>query len=1127
LRSNGIRTIICPVGRWQTVLALPVVSSGLWCGASAQTLTVNPQQLSFNAPPGLPASAPQMVTVTPDAAATNGPISFAVNLTAAPWLRVNNTTSNVIPSVPAAGVNLLVTVNTQGLVAGQTYNGYFTVQIPSIPASQVNVNVNLFVGGSSALFAAPANLSFSAIQGAPAGTPASQDVTVSSTIGALGFTLSYVTQSGGDWLRVSSMGGVTGAPSGTFSVTVIPAGLAPGTYRGTITAQSTTTGDQAQVAVTLTVSAAAALTVSPTNPPPFLFRTGGPLPPPQAISVTSNGPSVSFSVTPNPPVGWLAISPVSAISAASIPAAITLTANPSGLPPGAYTTALIVTPAGSAPLPPIPVTLVVSNNPILEISRTSLVFTGPFGGPAPVDQVVNLTASGASVGFTVASDAPWLLALPSANATPAQVTIQANTGGLPVGSYSGTVSIRPTNGDNYALPIRVLLTITNPLQVTASPATLLFSNQIGQPPPPPQPLEVRSTGPAVVFLVGVSTTSCGANWLSVTGNRNLTPATLNVSVATAGFPPGVCTGTVTVTYAGGPAPLLIPVTVAISASALLSVNPPAGFGNDNVQQTPVGSGVLVYSIPLTSTDPAVPVTFTALATTNTAAGWLTAGPGAGTTPQNLVVSILPGGLPPGTFGGQILISSPSFPGGILSQTYALPVTLTVNPAAAVSVTPSSLIFTQPQGGPAPLNQSLTLTSTGSGAGYTASITPITGGDWLDVNPKSGAASRDLTVSIKPHSLAASSTPYVAHIVLTFLNSSTPPAVVPVLLTVTSTESVSLAPQSLSFTHAIGAGAPPPQRLSVTSAGTPVQFSVGVTSASGWLSVDALSGTTPRDLNVSVNPQGLAAGVYGGSISVTGAGLSAAIVNVTLTVTAAAVPQPMTVTNTASNLPGAIAPGELITIKGAGLGPASPPNNGLFRVNAQGGVDPVLFGVRVLFDGIPGTPIYVSAVQINVIVPWEIAGRATVNVVVEYNGVSSAFIQVRVDRVAPAIYTLDTTGSGQAAAVNQDGGLNGRAAPAPPGSTLTVYANGGGQTNPASATGSVSPLDRLLRLAGAVSATIGGRNAIVDFAGAAPGLVTGVVQLNLAVPADVSGDNLAVSITVNGVTSPAGPTVAVR
>jgi uncharacterized protein (TIGR03437 family) len=87
--------------------------------------------------------------------------------------------------------------------------------------------------------------------------------------------------------------------------------------------------------------------------------------------------------------------------------------------------------------------------------------------------------------------------------------------------------------------------------------------------------------------------------------------------------------------------------------------------------------------------------------------------------------------------------------------------------------------------------------------------------------------------------------------------------------------------------------------------------------------------------------------------------------------------------------------------------------------------------------------------------------------------------------------------------------------------------GGGQTNPASATGTVTPTAQLYKIPGTVTATINGVTAPVLFAGAAPGLVTGVIQVNITVPAGVTGSGLPLSITINNSTSLSGPTVAVQ
>jgi len=1113
-----------------SLASFSVLIGALAGAANGQNLTVSPQQLTFNVAAGVQNSTAQQVTISPD---SNVAVSWLVS-PGSTWLLVNGTNSGQINNVSTAGpLTLPVTVNTQGLNTGQLYNGFFTLQVPGVPSSQKQVSVSLFVGGSSALFAAPTTLTFSAVTGAAVGSPTSSNVTISSTSGTIGFTLTSQTQSGGNWISLSSTGGVTGASSGTFSVSVVPNGLAPGTYNGTITAQSTTSGDLAQIPVTLTVSAGTVLSVTPANPQPFLFQVGGAAPAAQSISISSNGASIPFSVSQSPATSWLVITPLSGTATPSTPAAITLSATPSGLPVGTYNTSVVITPSGSAPLPAIPVTLVVTNNPILQTSTTSLAFNGVFAGQPPIDQTVSLGAVGGSVGFTVTTDAAWLSTSSSAATTPAQISVHATTAGLSVGSYNGNFVIRPTNGDNYALTIPVSLTVSNPLKVTASPATLLFSAQTNQTPPPTQAIQIASTGQNSQITAAASTLTCGSGWLSVSLSQNQTPAFAKVSVAPAGLANGVCTGTITINNAAPGGPIQVPVTLIVGGSALLSIAQPAGFGNEVVQASAVGSNVITRTISLTSTDPNTQVQFSASATTAGLGGWLAVGPGTGTTPQNLLVSILPGGLAPGTYGGQIVVTSPSFPGAIPNQQFVMPVTLTVNPAITVSVNPASLTFTETQGGNTPANQTLTLRSIGGTASFTAQITQITGGDWLDVNPKSGdATNRDLTVSIKANTLPASATPYSAQIVLAFQNSSTAPITVPVSLLVQAPQTIALSPTALNFSYQVGGSQPASQKLSVTGVSGPVQFSVGTTATpSNFFSVDATSGTTPKDLNVSVNTAGLAPGTYTGTISITGAGVTAPVTaTVTLTVTATPPPQPTTVTNAASNQSGGVAPGELIVLKGTGLGPAGAPNGGLFTVNAQGRVDPLLYGVRVLFDGIPGTPIYVSPTQVNAIAPWEISGRVNTNIVAEYNGVPSAAIQVKVAAVSPAIYTANTTGSGQGSVLNQDGSLNGPLSsttkPATQNSVISVYANGGGLTNPPSVTGGVTP-NQLLRLTGVVAATIGGQPATVEFAGAAPLLVNGVVQLNIRVPVGVSGNNLPISFSVNGVSSPAGPTGAVQ
>jgi uncharacterized protein (TIGR03437 family) len=229
------------------------------------------------------------------------------------------------------------------------------------------------------------------------------------------------------------------------------------------------------------------------------------------------------------------------------------------------------------------------------------------------------------------------------------------------------------------------------------------------------------------------------------------------------------------------------------------------------------------------------------------------------------------------------------------------------------------------------------------------------------------------------------------------------------------------------------------------------------------------------------------------------------------------------TNAASGASGPVAPGEMVTLKGAGLGPPTPAQ---FSVSSTGTIATTLGGVQVLFGGVAAPLTYVSNGQINAIIPYEIAGQVQVALTVQYNGTSLP-LNVNVAAAAPGAFTLDFTGAGQAVAANQDGTFNGPSAAAPKGSYVTIYWTGGGPTVPAGATGSVNSTTTLKELSN-VTATVGGEPATVTFAGAAPGLLDGVCQLNIQLPPDIAtGNSLPLVIAVNGIASPATATIAVQ
>ena len=337
---------------------------------------------------------------------------------------------------------------------------------------------------------------------------------------------------------------------------------------------------------------------------------------------------------------------------------------------------------------------------------------------------------------------------------------------------------------------------------------------------------------------------------------------------------------------------------------------------------------------------------------------------------------------------------------------------------------------------------------------------------------------------------------------------------------TAAPALSLSQNTLTFSYIAGTAAPAAAMIGVTNAGG--GFLVWSAAAGApWLALTPSSAT----LMLTANPSGLVPGTYHSTVTLTAAGASNSpqTVSVTLTVSTAIVIT--SVTNAASSVSGAIVPSEIVSIKGAGLGPATGVS---FTLNASGGVDTTLAGTRVFIGGIAAPLTYVSAGQINAIVPYELTGQSQASVQVTTQYQSAQLAQpLTVASAAPGIFTGAATGSGQILAANQDGTYNSSGNPAAKGSYVTMYFTGGGLTNPPGTTGSVNGtvLKFLTQL---VSATVGGESATVTFAGAAPGLVDGVMQLNLRLaPGAASGTAQPVVLTIGGIAGTNAGTIAVQ
>jgi uncharacterized protein (TIGR03437 family) len=276
-----------------------------------------------------------------------------------------------------------------------------------------------------------------------------------------------------------------------------------------------------------------------------------------------------------------------------------------------------------------------------------------------------------------------------------------------------------------------------------------------------------------------------------------------------------------------------------------------------------------------------------------------------------------------------------------------------------------------------------------------------------------------------------------------------------------------------------------------------------------------TGQATITLAVATNPGGARSAI----ISI--AGVSAVV---SQTGVPGASPSIAAVTNGASNQTGPIAPGEIIVIYGLGLGPAQITQA---HLGDDGRFGTQLAGTSVQFNGIPAPMIYTWATQVAAIAPYAIGG-GTAQVTVTYQSQPSAAVSVPIASSAPGVFSLDSSGTGQAAAINQDGFTSNTAAnPAKIGDVISLYATGEGQTTPSGVDGKPASVP-LPQPNLPVTVTIGGQTVKPQYAGGAPGEVAGVMQINAQIPSGIqTGNAVPVVVLVGGIPSQAGVTIAVH
>ena len=253
----------------------------------------------------------------------------------------------------------------------------------------------------------------------------------------------------------------------------------------------------------------------------------------------------------------------------------------------------------------------------------------------------------------------------------------------------------------------------------------------------------------------------------------------------------------------------------------------------------------------------------------------------------------------------------------------------------------------------------------------------------------------------------------------------------------------------------------------------------------------------------------------------------AIANQTVVIRQGATDLPVisSVTNAASFARDSAAPGTVVAIFGQRLGP---PQITTAQLTSDGlSLTTTLAGTRVFFDDTPAPMIYTLDSVVSAVVPYNTEGKRSTKVVVEYQGRRSAESTLSLTPTAPGIFTANASGTGQAAALNQDLSYNGPGNPVQRGQTIVLYLTGEGVTDPPGVDGQLNGLTPPQPVAPAI-VSIGGALAQVTYKGGVYGVTPGLMQINAVVPlAAPTGGAVPLTVNIGGVLAQRDVTVAVQ
>ena len=725
----------------------------------------------------------------------------------------------------------------------------------------------------------------------------------------------------------------------------------------------------------------------------------------------------------------------------------------------------------------------------LSVLPAALAFTVVEGGgnPLPASIAVSNTGSGALQWTASDSGNPSSLTLAAVSgSTPAVMTASINASGLAVGTYQSTITVI-SGSQHQTVAVTLTVVAASPAEFALTPAAVVVNAAAGSTTPITRVVEVPNAGTGT--LPWTAAPDSGSPWIAVSpasGNSasGNAPATVTVEINPSGLAAGQYLGNIAFS-SPGVAPANVAVVLNLSALPnLISTVPLLEF------RGLAGSTFAPQSLPVTTTNGAA-VSFTASTTLTTGMNWVSIGSASGAAPGSIPVSVNTSGLAAGYYVAYISVESTG-----AANTLLVPVVLDLGGAGlpgTLDAMPGGILFSGSANSSSSgsLSQSIALSSDSVPFSWSAVPLADSGGTWLAVSPASGSGDGTITVTANLAGLQAGT--YTGQVAAGATGTSNAGLIIPVTLIVTSAAKAVTSANTLQPIQ--------PSGDFIANVGVPVALQAALLNSTGA----PVSGATVQVAFTTGDVPVILTDVGGGEYAGVWTPLHAGPVSLLFTIMDSPAGVVTGVVASSTSTP---------AFNGAGVVNAAPMVSGvplgigsiaaMFGLNlashtASAPAFPLpltLGGASVTINRVPAPLFYASPLQINFLVPYELASQTAATILVSTATGVAEITGVPITPESPGLFLADA--AGDAAVVHQNGHPVDAAAPASGGEIVEIFATGLGPVSNQPADYAAAPTSPLAMDQTAPVVTIGGVRAKVLFAGLAPGFA-GLNQIDVVVP----------------------------